>query len=276
MSILDGIVLPTIAPESIMEAVEEEDKEARRQERVRNCGMWVHRCDPNTGRYRSLQITCGYWRECPSCFEERVNLFTLRYARCLNQCEKVRVIVGTCSTKRKLRRMGIEYWAIPTEGGGYVIIHDGIADLELPEVVPDWEVLARTPEHKRYSGNLGKEEVIEEEEVNVSFVVPVRQFSFEGTNVSVSAVIGEAQELTSDLNPSLDEDEIRWAMWQKATTLREVILKHNGKILSETICLIRVTDKSYKGWGDRNKVTIPEIELDLGLPGVEQFAFEFG
>jgi len=249
-----GIEASTLDMQSVKDMDLEDELEERRLGRIDNCGSWATRPNPSTGGYMSFQSKCGYWRRCPACYADRVAEFEARYVECLNQCgDNIRIVEGDRKLVRKLRRYGVEYWAIPTEDG-ITVVFEAAGDWG-EEVIPDWEELAKTPLHTRVSGDLGKI-VHAEEEYTTSYVIPVTVFIIKTDAVPLSAIIEEATKLTSELDPAFDEDELRFATYTMSCTLREVALRHGGTIVNENIVKVRVTDKSYRRWVLRNKATI--------------------
>lgn len=268
-------LLSNVTPINVIDP-EDREREERRKERIESCGAWVHRPDPRTGEYISFQTKCGSWRECPMCYEDRVREFEDRFARCLNTGE---VKVGLTHRKvlRQLRYRGIEYWAIPVEGSTILLIHEACdedLDLDLDPVNLDWTIYANTPPRRRYSGDLGRIIIQEEEKAEVEFTIPVRTFTFQGEGATPSEVKRIAAQRTNDLDPAFDEEDLRWATWQKSETLRRVAIELGLKVVDEQVTLVKVSDKNYRRWGSYRdyepKEEAEELVISIPQPAFEQ------
>jgi len=265
-----------VDPSSMAEYLEELEREEKKQERIANCGTWRHRPDPSTGKQIAYQIRCGYWRECHRCFKRRKEEeFEARYSTIRTSVSNVGVTVAKNESRAKsvvryLRRKGRRYWRIPVEGGEYVILYDADAGEILPQadIELDWDTLAKTPPGTRYSGSLGKPEKDDEEEYSERFIVPVPEYSISlPDHVSLKECTDAMMDATSDLDPDFDPQDISFACWVRATTLKEIIVERGGEVFGESTVFIAVTDKSYKRWRDRDNPTqeIPRVDAQTAI-----------
>jgi len=270
--IIGGIVevdVMEVDPSSMAEYLEELEREDRRRHRIEQCGQYNSRPNPSDGRFRTVVFNCGYWRECDKCFSRRVAEFEERYEAIQTTTPVIGVTEAGSEGEAKkmvrhLRHIKRQYWRIPVEGGGAVILYDATDGEVYPqaETVLDWHVLAKTPEGTRYSGNLGKDppEVDDFSEKKIINVPQVMVRLPDG--VSLEECYQEAMERTADLDPEFDEYDLSFACWVRTTTLKEVILELGGEILNESVAFIAVTDKSYKRWRDRDNPTRDAPRVD--------------
>lgn len=243
------------SPLAEIERIEREEKDERKQKRLDFCGVWMHTHNATTGEPFSYKIRCRYWRDCNSCFEERVTEFQARYRRCKADTEDGKYLQAAELSNfearkliRRLRKTHSLYWRIPTEDG-ILILWDNLLDSTttgtLDHSTIDWEKIAHTPEKKKFTGKLGRIEDKKEKEEG-SIVVRVPQVHAIGCDVEKAADYAATE--TSYLTPEFDVDAIGYALWLRTQVFKDRIEEMGGKILYESSRWARVSPSIYNRW----------------------------
>lgn len=272
---VDISVIPTILIDD-----EEREKQEHRERHISFCGSIYQTIDPSSGGYRTYQVSCGYWRYCPKCFQSRAEQFAAWGEQAQKQAGPyLRVANLDKGTASKLiRKLGDKdrYLRIPTSEDEVIVLFDvsGIGGTErytkgsLIDVdTLDWSELANTPEGSRYTGYLGREKKEAPKEPYISITVP--QFVVQDLDSKeISAAWKEASSYTDHLDPDYDEEDLEYACWLRMQTFRESIEERGGVIADETSRYVRVWEHLYKRWGNRDETTSEvegEAESTLGI-----------
>lgn len=256
----DNIVIPDYEE---MERIEREDiRSAREDERVKMCGLWTQRLNPSTGGKFWYQISCGYHRRCIRCLERRAGEFSDRASRCEAETESLAVILmNKGEAKKFIRKLDTPYWRVPIEEGLLVFFDAGgipIGDKE-EVLISDlnWMELCISPRGSQHSGKLGSITKTPAEGI----VVNCPQLIVELDGQSMLDAWDATMEITDDLHPSYDEDEISYCCWQRMTVFKEECVGRGGIVINEVIVRLRVEESSYTEWRDIGTILPEEIKM---------------
>lgn len=284
---MTGILTPEeLESNIVLYDPEKEKAKYERQQRISLCGSPIWMTDPLTAKMRRYTSSCKMWRECPKCFQARVDKFEERYKRATFQSGDVRVLVLDSEEDariicRKLRRDDSLYWRIPTEIG-IVILFDGEqTELIGPDELPEFEMLARTLEGKRYTGKLGKEMKTEpeEDEGEVLTVTVLKFGKIEGLDDRAIEMCAEMANKIVNRIPKFSVADIEYMSGLTMEEFAKNIHAVGGKVLYKERSRVKVSKRAYdKVFKDRHVMTqsdqaIAAFNAETAQPqySIEQF-----
>jgi len=150
--------------------------------------------DKHTGRKRFFPMTCGRFRECKTCHDNRKDGFQKRVLTALSKTKvaAIKLMDGKKPNPKAKELVKLldkaDYLRLPSEDDGALLFTATEEALEVAGAeaqllsdydgaLPDdfnWDDLTNTPEHQRPSGNLGKEEDEEEDEDGDQEIVEIQ------------------------------------------------------------------------------------------------------
>ena len=241
---------------------ERAEREAKKKRQIEYCGSWAARLDPANGRLINYQWHCGYWRECPVCFERRVNQVRGRIERIVDCVTEVGIVEMSEEEGRKfvryLRTIDQDYRRYPISLTSSIIFFDHQATLLDGGWIPESELtledidpamLANTPRKKRWSGSLGEKIKEETDDGGETIVVSVKEFiavdiSWEDKRIAWE----EAVERTSHLSPAFDAEELSFAGWVRMKEWKKCIEKKGGRVPVERSVRVTLSSNLYMNW----------------------------
>jgi hypothetical protein len=260
--------IPEVDPQ---EQYEYDQRQKRKAESIAYCGAYLTGINPETLTRYKFAFKCGYWRECDSCFEVRVQKFVTRADKAQVDAGinfRVAIVTNAQASKMTRKLKKLNYWRIPLDESTVVLLYDSFVAEKfrnIPELVDveglDWNDIAMTPEGKKYTGDLGRREEKEPEEaVSFKMTYPL----VEGLEDDDEAKLW-ADSVTEcrSLNPGYDAGELSYATWRLVTTFKEKVLEKDGKIPYEVDRYVRVRKEYFCSWVTGELVYKPESDKSL-------------
>jgi hypothetical protein len=235
---------------------EEQEKAYNYEQALKYCGSNLTGINPENGARYKFTVKCGYWRECPRCFNGRVEMFMTRAAKAQIDAGmnfRVAIVSQAQSTKMTRKLKKLNYWRIPLEDGSVVLLYDAFVAPKLehiPELVDfeslDWNEITMTPYGKRYTGDLGRPEEPEKEEALAITINCPKVEDLKATDEECAWE--EACKQTNYLNPTYDENDIMWAIGQRMDAFRKEVLKRKGVIAYDINRYTKVRKSCFCSW----------------------------
>ena len=256
------------------------EKRQLRQQRIAHCGEAYGRyMDPQTGKLTHGVYHCGVWRECPSCFDYRKNKLRGAAHRAILDArkadKKLKLVQADKRTVDKLTR-GVDkskYARYPGDdfdtllivedecsSTGDVVSYDDVSEL-------DWDTLAVTPEGRRMSGKLGRENAAPSDDV---MKVKVTSFVLhrDTTKQQEKAALEATLKATAHLQPTTLAEVQKAVKTRHSVFVRELI-KAGGKMLPGATRKISVKcDLTCINW-ERYTDNLTEAKLDAMMEDID-------
>jgi len=242
----------------------------KQEARAAQCGQTFSHFNPETGRPGFYERKCGMFRLCDRCLEERANGFRIEMSRAAEQhgwafFMKVVSPEERKSFVRQFKRS--EYRCFPLEDGSFLIFYvnrnrspdknleswENLSEEDLRDElggevafhlvdVQNWNSIAKTPEGKNVSGNLGKPAISSKDRA----VVENWAIRSDLTLDQERACLEQACKETSDLDPHTPEEVEAALAVRKDAALR--ILKEHGAKKIECFSIRESIRISHINW----------------------------
>jgi len=269
-----------IPMDEVVSEHERMEKEAKRKRQIEYCGSWAARLNPANGGLINYQWYCGYWRECPVCFERRVSQVKGRIERIVDHVAEVGIVEMSEEEGRKfvryLRAINQDYRRYPISLSSSIIFFDRqavlldggwIPESELTLEDIDLSLLANTPQGRRWSGSLGEKIKEEKEDEGETIVVSVKEFITADISLEDKrSAWEEAVDRTSHLSPGFDAEELSFAGWIRMKEWKNCIIDRGGRVPVERSVRVSLSDNLYMNWNTLD--TIRQKKSQKGSPPV--------
>ncbi len=242
------------------------EKEERLLKRVKICGRPTTYTNAK-GKLVEYNIKCGVFRLCPYCLKKRAEFYRGRIESAWKETDGE--LVFTYMTEDDARRFTrsmdkAEYTKLPQPNGQVLIIGkldnakfaDIKSDISIDDL--DWSEIAKTPQRKRPSGNLGRQVSLppskdDSAQPEKSVECEVLHVTLDFDNIEdVTAAKKVAEEemlvITGELNPKFDGDELTQARNRRTKIYVNELECQGAKILYQAWKNETVHFSAYSAW----------------------------
>ena len=268
-------------PSNRVLTAEEIEKEKRRQNRIDRCGSYNQaRLNPITREWYPYKLKCGYWRECELCLADRMQEFKDRLRRARDETAGNLAVIqqdksGASKFTRTLRNADLDYWRVPTEGCDFIFFDGSAMDVDTELEVEDIELrlLALTPAGRRFSGDLGRRVVEEDEDTSETRIIYTPDFYIElPLSVRRQDIFAESRKRIEAM-PVPTFDELQGAVDACGDVMEEVV-KEFGGTCETSMAKVKVSFNSYNTYLESLKEDEQPPPETQEPPKLEQLSYQ--
>lgn len=245
-----------------------EEREHRRELRVKNCGKLSPRLDPLSGEFAWKPYYCGVYRECPVCRKRRAEQTKTEIEKYLYDEGEVYIFLLTEEQSEAITKdlKKSEFRKLPHPNNFDMVFISGNSisreniranngrrvDAVYIDQITDWETAVNTPKGRRISGTLGKFSGKDEKSSEPTGKVKVAEILTNApTEIEVEAA-KRAQRETKSLDPH-DIESLQEAIEKRQDAFRRWISGMGYQCMLENERKISVEIKRIKWIGfDKN------------------------